>query len=525
MIRIVLTLWFALIAMGGSRAAVIRVPGDSPTIQTALDLLLDGDTVLVALGTYREALVAPPLSFVLMGDVEADTGDYPRPTINPTDLPGSDSLACLILPTGSHPILENLRFRNGPEMYPRRSVLDYGGVRSWSANPVVRRCVFDSTFCGFVQNSGNPAVLLTFESCRFVHCSDFCIYALHSPMLLTDCHFSGSANWYLVRVSSHSRLQGCVFRDTFHGNFIHSSGSDIVIRDCVFGPYDFQWNAVELSHFTGIFEGNLFTEVNTYMIPLFLDLDSLNGVTLRANSFVNNHAHNLGEIGIGVSSQNPWLHGVAVDLLDNVFVDCESGPTVKAMSLSLGAAVKNNRFLRLEPSTAPAVIARDDSTMLRNNLFLDTDYALNCQTRSTIDARWNWWGHETGPYHATLNPNGQGDEVRGNVLFDPWHSDTSFLNIPDPRPPRPTQYGLSVYPNPFNSQARFRMELLEAGIYEIELFDILGRRVAQVFKGPAAYRYELQFDASQLSSGMYFARLRDVIMNRPLATAKLMVIR
>ncbi|MCI0575506.1 MAG: tandem-95 repeat protein [Chloroflexi bacterium] len=38
----------------------------------------------------------------------------------------------------------------------------------------------------------------------------------------------------------------------------------------------------------------------------------------------------------------------------------------------------------------------------------------------TIDARHNWWGHASGPFHPTLNPAGQGNQVSNNVLFDPW---------------------------------------------------------------------------------------------------------
>jgi len=32
----------------------------------------------------------------------------------------------------------------------------------------------------------------------------------------------------------------------------------------------------------------------------------------------------------------------------------------------------------------------------------------------------NWWGDDSGPYHETLNPQGLGDSITGNVLFDPW---------------------------------------------------------------------------------------------------------
>jgi uncharacterized repeat protein (TIGR01451 family) len=37
-----------------------------------------------------------------------------------------------------------------------------------------------------------------------------------------------------------------------------------------------------------------------------------------------------------------------------------------------------------------------------------------------LDARNNWWGAASGPFHPTLNPAGQGNRVSDNVLFDPW---------------------------------------------------------------------------------------------------------
>ena len=52
--------------------------------------------------------------------------------------------------------------------------------------------------------------------------------------------------------------------------------------------------------------------------------------------------------------------------------------------------------------------------------------AVNIGTGVTFDATYNWWGHATGPYHASTNLGGLGDEVSDNVNYDPW----SFT--PDP---------------------------------------------------------------------------------------------
>ncbi len=40
----------------------------------------------------------------------------------------------------------------------------------------------------------------------------------------------------------------------------------------------------------------------------------------------------------------------------------------------------------------------------------------------TVSAENCWWNHDSGPYHATLNPDGQGERVSNGVDFTPWIS-------------------------------------------------------------------------------------------------------
>ncbi|MDY7079798.1 MAG: hypothetical protein SXV54_23185 [Chloroflexota bacterium] len=47
-----------------------------------------------------------------------------------------------------------------------------------------------------------------------------------------------------------------------------------------------------------------------------------------------------------------------------------------------------------------------------------------------LDARYNWWGSPTGPTHAS-NPDGLGDEIVGNVLFDPWLKKAMCASVTD----------------------------------------------------------------------------------------------
>lgn len=65
------------------------------------------------------------------------------------------------------------------------------------------------------------------------------------------------------------------------------------------------------------------------------------------------------------------------------------------------------------------------------------------------------------------------------------------------------------YPNPFNNTTTIRFEIPEDGIVSIRLFDILGREVnTLVNEYKTKNRYEINFDATGLASGVYFYQLQ-----------------
>jgi endonuclease/exonuclease/phosphatase family metal-dependent hydrolase len=68
---------------------------------------------------------------------------------------------------------------------------------------------------------------------------------------------------------------------------------------------------------------------------------------------------------------------------------------------------------------------------------------------------------------------------------------------------------LSVYPNPFNGKALLCFSLTSVTDIRLEVFDLLGRRVAALLEDRlAAGRYSIPVDAGNWPSGVYFARLQ-----------------
>ncbi|MEG8947935.1 T9SS type A sorting domain-containing protein [Rosettibacter firmus] len=72
----------------------------------------------------------------------------------------------------------------------------------------------------------------------------------------------------------------------------------------------------------------------------------------------------------------------------------------------------------------------------------------------------------------------------------------------------PVEFSIRSYPNPFNPSATISYELPTDGFVRLSIFDVLGREVETLVNEvkPAGF-YDVTFDASNLPSGIYFARI------------------
>jgi thermitase len=74
---------------------------------------------------------------------------------------------------------------------------------------------------------------------------------------------------------------------------------------------------------------------------------------------------------------------------------------------------------------------------------------------------------------------------------------------------KPSEYILEQnYPNPFNPVTQIKYSIVDNGIVSLKIYDVLGREIATlVNEEKATGNYEVRFDASQLSSGIYLYTL------------------
>ncbi len=231
-----------LASAGLATAATIRVPGDLPTIQAAIDSSRSGDHIVVAAGTYREAIRLSGQALVL------DAEDGPSRTVIDAvalDQPvitcvgsANDSLVIrgfritggsgdtsrygvgvtvgggMVL-RGASPLIENCHFMG--------NVVTYEGGGVWAAGhatPRFLRCIFSSN-----RAERGGAVFLhdseaTFVDCRFI--SDHALFAgggivadAGSRLQASDCRFEKCHAAYngggVYVYDSAATLERCIF--------------------------------------------------------------------------------------------------------------------------------------------------------------------------------------------------------------------------------------------------------------------------------------------------------------------------
>ena len=210
-----------------------------------------------------------------------------------------------------------------------------------------------------------------------------------------------------------------------------------------------------------------------------------------------------------------------------IFIDGELSAQTNIAGLTIGNAVNSNLFVGESPAFPGRVFngkidevriwnaARTQSQIQSTmNTILSSEYYSSPD--SGLVGYWRM-DEETGQTaedlsfyenNATLGTSANQDAsdptwVEANILIVTVEDEINNTSLP-------TSFNLSQnYPNPFNPSTRINYSVPYSSFVKIKLYDILGNEVATLLNEemPAGI-YEVEFNASKLSSGVYFYQLK-----------------
>ena len=209
--------------------------GDYTTINAALAASVDGDTIVVACGTYTE----PRIDIRKDICIRSETGDPDCVTL---DGEGTHQImASHYMTPGSY--IEGFTFVNG---YQASAHDNGGGLGCWISSATVRNCVFRDNVCSELSGGGLAVCAdMVVEDCEFYgNQAPFGGGAVHSEygggLVIRNCLFvdnhadDGGA---ISMFSTNVLIEGCTFVDNsaeYGGAILVAFASDCLLSSCSF---------------------------------------------------------------------------------------------------------------------------------------------------------------------------------------------------------------------------------------------------------------------------------------------------
>ncbi len=154
-----------------------------------------------------------------------------------------------------------------------------------------------------------------------------------------------------------------------------------------------------------------------------------------------------------------------------------------------------------------------DTVMLSAVIWDIDDASVDAWTDSTADYAPNWWGTQWA------DPTFEKYAMYRGVILSP-----NITGTGDEKTSMPDQFELKQnYPNPFNPSTTIEYTIPFMENVELEIFNVLGSKVATlVNERQAAGSYKINWNASNISSGVYFVKLR---AGKFLSTSKMLLLK
>jgi parallel beta-helix repeat protein len=406
-------------------------PGGYPTIQHGLNAAATGDTVLVAPALYYQSILWPNTQSIYLV-----SEDGPDSTI--IDGQNLAPIITMNFPLDSTTIIDGFTISNGT-----RGIICENG-----SSPIIKNNkILGNSGSGIFCFAASPIITGNLISRNKaadgagIYCAKSYPYAM--PKIIGNT-ISGDTAWFSGGgILCHEGADATITDNVISCNNAGYSGGGIYC--CIASPVEFKRNTITNN-----------TAESGAGISLYFCYS-----TIRENIITGNSATNIGG-AIDCSHSSPLI---TMNTISNNSADTVGGIYSWALFEALSPVINYN------------------------NIFGNGWGVYNATTVIVTNAENNWWGHETGPYHALTNPLGQGDTVSDRVDFDPWLN--SPMGVDEEKEttiePKAGNLKTTIIKGP--------LHLPREGHYRI--FDIAGRTLAPDQMKPGIYFIQINGRVTQ----------------------------
>lgn len=475
----------------------------SPIAITVLDSV-QGDSVKVTAVIYCEQMMSSPLVTVYMNVIETlITNTNPPPTNGETEFPHvmrkmlpSSSGRQVLLKPGNTVILEE-RFKMHPDWDPSKIV-----VHVWAQAPdkeVLNVATSISSY-SLIPDPGYRIVELGQAGSESFNINiPYFAEGYNSPVQFsaevepannninvsfpsgnTISSFPGSVT---MNVSSGAQVPAGLYKIIVTGTNSINRPRKIVVNYLV---------------------GKNFVEIGTNKggIPF----------TINGSSFTMSQLY-AWDIGSQQNLEAPLTH--TVGNVKHVFENWNNGVTTNQQTITVNSSTGNytanyKTQFKILSAVNPGGIP---ANIVNGNMFHDSGSSVTVSIEPT-QVQYNgktyyfnrWYGSGEGSYNGT-NPSftvNLSNPINQIAIFDTVNVGIATLGseVPD------KFFLYQNYPNPFNPVTKIKFDIAKYGNVSLKVYNVLGEEVAILQNGNMLPgRYEYSFDASGLSSGIYFYKL------------------
>ena len=522
-----------------ANATIINVPGDCPTIQAGIDSSSNGDTVLVQPGTYVENLNFNGHNIVI-GSLFLTTGD--TSFISTTIIDGDSAGSVVTFESGEtvNSVIEGFTITNGSGTY-FDPYWEYGGGGIYcngSAPTIQHNIVTGNTAnngggIGVVYTSpvvikhniifensanvtpgrigGGGGIAIAYNSDAEVSHNDiynnFSGKAGGGIAIAFDCNPEVMYNTIRDNVASdygggiqiYSNTAGTFENNIIMGNSsLGSNGAGGI--SCRLGSYSVIANNIIVDNSAATYGGgircfdnatptitnNLISGNEAGISGGGLECDNGAFATITNTILWDNDAPAGTEMWIGQRSVSPAELTISHSDVEGGMASVYVGP---GSTINWGAGMIDNNPLLRSPGAGDfhlmAIACGDsiDSPCIDMGDPTIEDFLLDCD-----------WG--LGDVRSDMGAYGGGDSTMVGIEIE-------SVQLPD------KMIIIQNYPNPFNSTTILTYDIPQSGPVTFIIYNILGQRVVSLYDGlQQAGHHTITWDASNVSSGIYFAQLQ-----------------